>query len=81
MGVLSRGTSQPDLPGTEGFPGHGASGACLNRTWVRWSHRCYYPFQRAPVRTKRNCLELSNYARVIPGAELKWKVPVGGNFS
>lgn len=28
---------------------------------------------------KRNCLVLSNYARVIPGAELKWKVPVGGN--
>lgn len=33
------------------------------------------------MRTKRNCLVLSNYARVIPGTELKWKVPVGGNFS
>ena len=76
-GVLSGGTDHPGSPGTEGLPGHGASSACLNGTWVRWSTQGYYPFQRAPVRTKRNCLVLSNYARVIPGAELKWKVTCG----
>ena len=30
---------------------------------------------------KKLSLVLSNYVRVISGTELKWKVPVGGNFS
>ena len=60
--------------------------ACLGQTWVRWSPRAITHFKGLLFISfvkdeKKLSLVLSNYVKVISGTGLKWKAPVGGDFS
>lgn len=73
-GLLSRVSDHPSLPGTWEFLGQGTLGSCLGQIRVTWSPHCTHE-------DEKKLLSASSYVRVIPGTELKWKVPVGVNSS